>query len=273
VAAGRRAAAAIDAYLRGEEQGEGGGADAEGVVDKFESPASADLQSFSVSCLQAVGRALPGQLPLSERDLSREDAPVGLAAFQLAAEAGRCFNCGCIAVSPSDLAPALVALEAEVVTTHRTLPAADLFAPRLRASTVLEADELITEVRIPAPPQGRRTAYAKFRLRKAIDFPILSVACALDFDDGAVKAARVVLGAAAPVPVRASAAESYLAGKVLDRATVEEAARRSVVDAMALPRTRYKTQVAVGMVTRALLEVLSRQEAQQIAGERGGDGN
>ena len=67
--------------------------------------------------------------------------------------------------------------------------------------------ELITEVRLPEPSPGARSWYEKFRLRKAIDFPIVSVAVALDVDGGRVAAARVVLGAVAPVPWRATAVE------------------------------------------------------------------
>ena len=166
------------------------------------------------SCL--LPQAVAAERLPAERTIDRPDFPEGLTADELDAEADRCFNCGCVAVTPSDIAPALVALEAEVVSTRRVIPAAEFFAARAGSSTVLARDELVTEIRVPAPRPDRRAVYQKFRLRKAIDFPILGVACALDVSDGVVRDARLVFGAAAPFPVRARAAEAFLEGKVLD---------------------------------------------------------
>lgn len=110
----------------------------------------------------------------------------------------------------------------------------------------------MTEIRVPPPPPGRRTVYQKFRLRQAIDFPILGVACALELMDGLVHDARLVFGAAAPFPVRATAAEAYLEGKALTGETIAEAARLSTEGSLPLAGNRYKTQVAQGLVGKAL---------------------
>ena len=246
--AGRRAAEAIDEDLRGEEaggeRGPAGPAAAPAPVLQRYDPSSA-APSPRYDCVLAA----PG-----ERSLSREDSCTAgeTVAF---AEASRCFNCGCIAVTPSDLAPVLVALDAVVVTTTRRLPAADFFAAGPAASTVLEPGELVREVCL-APPAGLRTAYEKFRLRNAIDFPILSVAVALREEGGRVTDARVVLGAAAPVPLRVEAVERALLGREAGAGTLGEAARATVAQWAAactpLRANAYKVKVATALVVRAV---------------------
>src|SRR4030067_3492092 len=80
----------------------------------------------------------------------------------------RCFNCGCLAVSPSDIGIVLVALDANIVTTKRTLDAQSFFTASATGSTVLAPDELITEIQIPKPRGGVRQNYLKFTLRSSI---------------------------------------------------------------------------------------------------------
>ena len=123
---------------------------------------------------------------------------------------------GCLAVNPSDIAIALVALDARIVTTKRSLPAELFFKATATSSTVLEADELIKEIQIPKPPAGARQRYEKFTLRKPIDFAVVSVASILTVDNGVCKDARIVLGAVAPEPVRARKAEEAIKGRTLD---------------------------------------------------------
>ena len=97
--------------------------------------------------------------------------PAGLAAAQADAEAQRCFDCGCVAATPSDLAPALVALDAVIVTTARQIPAGDFFAARVGSSTVLAPGELVTGYVCPRRAPGSRAAYEKFRLRRRSTSP------------------------------------------------------------------------------------------------------
>ena len=264
IAAGRRAVAAIDAHLEAlprpaaaEPADAPGAAGATGPAgaQRAADTTGGTLQRFSPECLQLSERTLVHEVDLAPRTLSDEDAPTGLSPAQATAEARRCFDCGCVAATPSDLAPALVALDAVVVTTERQVPAGDFFAARVGTSTVLAPGELVTEVRVPAPPPGSRATYEKFRLRQAIDFPLVSVACALQLTDGVVSQARVVLGAAAPMPVRSSAAEVYLEGKMLDPATAREAGRLSVAACLPLGPNTYKVTVAAELVRRALLRL------------------
>lgn len=242
IAAGRRAAAAIHAEL---------------ARAAFEEPGAAEpvFQRFDPAAALPSPRCGGEPAPACERSLSEEDCCTipGPAAV---CEAARCFDCGCIAVSPSDLAPVFVALDATVVTTLREIPAAAFFAVSPASSTVLARDELVTEVRLPPPVAGTRSAYEKFRLRNAIDFPILSVAAVLVVRDGRVAEARVVLGAAAPVPLRLPSVEQALEGLEAAPATLAEAARAAAAEWAAgcvpLAANAYKLQIATALVGRAV---------------------
>jgi CO/xanthine dehydrogenase FAD-binding subunit len=135
----------------------------------------------------------------------------------------------------------------------------------------LEAGELVTEVRIPKPGAGSRSVYRKYRQRQSIDFPVVSAAVRIDMVGGFVKEARVVLGAAAPIPLQAKAAEVYLIGKSLDqiKALPENQEARpvpalpgSLVASLALQgsaplaENAYKIQITRAYVRRAILACL-----------------
>ena len=168
-------------------------------------------------------------------------------------EAHRCFNCGCLAVGPSDVAIALVALDASIVTTKRSMAAADFFSANATSSTVLEYDELIKEIKIPRPAAGSRQRYDKFTLRKPIDFAVVAVASVVTAKDGVCTDARIVLGAVAPEPVRAKEAEEALKGRPIDEKTAEEAAKAALAGAKPLSMNGYKTQIAKALIKRAIL--------------------
>jgi xanthine dehydrogenase YagS FAD-binding subunit len=123
----------------------------------------------------------------------------------------------CYAVCPSDTAIALASLEASVNTVRpggeRTIPLADFYDT---LGPVLEPDELVTEIRIPVPAPNAVQRFSKFRLRESIDFAVVSVAAVLDVVEGVCRDARIVLGAVAPVPYRAKAAEDIVRRGPLD---------------------------------------------------------
>jgi xanthine dehydrogenase YagS FAD-binding subunit len=160
---------------------------------------------------------------------------------------------GCVAVGPSDLAIALVALDAKIVTSGRTLPAQEFFAATTVSTTVLQFDELIKEVQIPKPPKGARQRFLKFTLRKPIDFAIVSVASVLTVTDGVCSDARIVLGAVAPSPVRATAAEDAIKGNPISEAMAVEAAAAALASAKPLSMNRYKVDVARTLMKRSIL--------------------
>jgi NADPH-dependent glutamate synthase beta subunit-like oxidoreductase len=190
------------------------------------------------------------EVPLEQRSIDIEDeiAPDWDAAL---AEAKRCMNCGCYAVAPSDIAPVLVALDASIHTTERTISAEEFFCSDLKVEEVLKEGELVTEVVIPIL-DGARTAYDKFRLREALDWAIVGLASAFAVEGGKVAAARLVLGGVAPVPVRLREVEGFLLGRELSEEVIEQAGELAVRDCFALWNNAYKVHEAKVMVEQAL---------------------
>ncbi len=160
----------------------------------------------------------------------------------------------CFAVCPSDTATALLALQAEIQVVGargtRTLPVDDFFTP---LGNSLSKGDLVTEIRVPRPAQANRQTFLKFTVRKPIDFAIASVASVITVEDGVCVDARIVLGAVAPVPLRAKGAERMVQGKPLDAKIAEEAAKASVSGARALSGNAYKVEITKTLVKRALL--------------------
>ena len=156
---------------------------------------------------------------------------------------------GCIAVHPSDIAPALVALNARILTSKkRSIDAQEFWAVKSPQSTVLAVDELITEIQVPAPASGSKSAFLKFALRKSIDFPVVN--CAVAVGGGGT---RICLNAVAPTPYRAMKGEQAIAGKTINEANAEAAGEAAVSEARPLPATKYKVQIAKTLVKRTLL--------------------
>ena len=120
-------------------------------------------------------------------------------------------------------------------------------------TTVLDDDEILTEIHIPVPPPGSKSAFLKFALRKSIDFPIVNCAAMITTSAGKVKAARICLNAVYVKPYRALRAEDAILGKEIDEANAEAAGNAFVSDAKPLPHNRYMVQIAKVMVKRAIL--------------------
>jgi len=207
------------------------------------------------SYFEEIPRAQVRELPASERikRIDVEDIP-GLSLEEVEREAHRCFNCGCLAVVPSDVGVALVALGAKIVTTKRSIPAQDFFSMSADRPTVLEPEELIKEIRIPKPPAGARQKYEKFTLRKPVDFAIVSVASVVTAKDGVCKDARIVLGAVAPTPLRVKKAEDAIRGEPINETTAKEAAEQAVAGAMPLSMNDYKIAITKALVKRAIMD-------------------
>jgi xanthine dehydrogenase YagS FAD-binding subunit len=154
----------------------------------------------------------------------------------------------CMAVNPSDTAPALVALNAKIVTSKKTINAEEFWAVKIPRSTVLDSDEIVTEVQVPGPASGVKSAFVKFALRSSIDFPIVN--CAAAIGGGT---ARICLNAVYNKPYRATKAEESIAGKAIDVASAQAAGTAAVTGARALALNKWKIQVAAGMVKKAIL--------------------
>jgi len=155
---------------------------------------------------------------------------------------------GCFAAHPSDTAPALIALNATIVTTKRQVKAEEFWEVKCPESTVLTPGEIVTAIHVPAPPAGAKSAFLKFAIRKSIDFPIVN--CAVLVGGGAP---RIALNAVAPKPYRATKAEAAIAGKAINEETAEAAGAAVVEDAIPLNTNNYKVQIARTLVKRALL--------------------
>ena len=165
----------------------------------------------------------------------------------------------CWMVSPSDLAPALIACDAEIEIASslgkRRMKLAELFvAPhgRERREHALRAGELITAVRIPECATLRRGTYQKAMERKAWSFAIVSVAASARIRDGKASDVRLVLGGVAPVPWRVPAAEKLLEGSALDDNACRAAADALLDSAEPLRDNGYKVTLARELVRRAL---------------------
>ena len=162
---------------------------------------------------------------------------------------------GCIAVCPSDIAPALVALNASIVTSKKTWAAADFFVIKGEQINSIDTDEIVTEIQVPALATGTKSTYLKFAFRKAIDFPLVSCAAVITHVAGSVSAASIVLGGVYNSPKRAVDAERNITSKVINTNTADAAgiATAAVATTTALPANKYKVQITKTLIKRALL--------------------
>ncbi|PXY31390.1 FAD binding domain-containing protein [Prauserella muralis] len=168
----------------------------------------------------------------------------------------------CVATHPSDVAVALVALDAEIRLAgpdgERTVELARFYrtpgdTPHVEHD--LRAGELITEVRVPRLDWAANSTYVKVRDRQSYEFALCSAAVAVDVRDGIVADARVAAGGVATVPWRLRAVEAALRGKPATEDSFAEAASRAVDGASPLPQNGFKLSLLPRTIVRALLEV------------------
>ena len=165
----------------------------------------------------------------------------------------------CVAVNPSDTAPALVALDAEMVVVstsgERTYAATDFFiGPDLDITrmTVIEPGDLLTQIRLPAPWSGARHYFEKICDRKSWDFSLVSVASMLNVEGGVIQDARLVVNGIAPYPVRMGAAEAAVRGRAPSDETGQMAGEIAVEGSRALRHNDYKIALTRNLVKRAI---------------------
>src|SRR6266849_5222147 len=168
----------------------------------------------------------------------------------------------CIATHPSDMAVALVALDAVVRVLgpngERTIPLVDfhrLPGDEPQHDTVLEHGELITAVDLPQLPFATCSRYRKVRDRASYAFALVSVAAALAVADGVVQDVRIALGGVAPVPWRAWRAEAELRSKPATEEIFHRAADAELAGAQPLPGNAFKVPLARNILIRTLLEL------------------
>jgi xanthine dehydrogenase YagS FAD-binding subunit len=166
----------------------------------------------------------------------------------------------CHIIHPSSLAVPAIALGARFRVVgpagEREVKAEDYFMMpdrNLFGETVLAPNELLTHVILPAPGQVKSATY-DVRYKQSHDWPLASASVALDLNGKTVRGARVVMGAVAPIPWRAQAAEQALAGKTLTEETAMRAADAAIASAKPLSGNKYKVQLARTAVKRAILK-------------------
>jgi NADPH-dependent glutamate synthase beta subunit-like oxidoreductase len=241
IADGKRAAAATDAYLR--------------KAGKDKGRTAGPLLKFNPEYYKKTKKLQASRIPVPQRTIDIEDTS-GFGVNQIKIEANRCFNCSCVSVNASDTGVALEALNARVKIVGargtRTIPVAEFFGSFPNA---LEEGDILTEIQVPAPCEGARQTFVKFRLREAIDFALVSAASVITEEDGICHDARIVLGAIAPRPVRTTAAEKVLIGQPLDDKQAAAAAEAALEDALSLEKNSYKIPIAREMVQRAIVNL------------------
>ncbi len=170
----------------------------------------------------------------------------------------------CAMVHPSDLAVPLTAFDAVLDLTSakgtRKVPISTFYVgPETDPTreTDLHRDELLTAIRVPAPPPGTRSAYFKQKEKESADWPLAGVAVALQISSGVVQRASVVLGAVAATPWRSKPAEAALTGRAIDEAAARRAAAAAVADAKPLAWNGYKVAVLETIIRRTILEAAS----------------
>jgi xanthine dehydrogenase YagS FAD-binding subunit len=168
----------------------------------------------------------------------------------------------CIATHPSDLAVALVALDAVVVTEKsgggRRIPADELYrlpGDTPQRETVLEPGELIVAIEVPALAYARRSHYRKVRDRASFEFALASSAVAADVANGVVRDVRIALGGVGTKPWRAREAEQALIGQAFTAASFERAATIALADARPSEHNRFKIPLAQRTLVRALSQL------------------
>jgi len=164
---------------------------------------------------------------------------------------------GCVAACPSDVGIALVALNAKIVTSSRTINAADFFtakvAPNGEGINVLNANEIVTEIQVPTPAAGTKSTYQKFAFRKAIDFAVVSVAAVSTISGGNASNSAIVLGGVYNIPRRATGAETAINGKAINTANATAAGDAAATGTVPLAQNQYKVQIIKVLTRRALL--------------------
>jgi xanthine dehydrogenase YagS FAD-binding subunit len=166
----------------------------------------------------------------------------------------------CVAVSPSDTAPALIVLDAQMVIRsargERAVDAANFFigpATDITRMTVLRPNDLLTRVHVPAPAPGTRFYFEKVADRRSWDFALVNVASAILAPNGAIQHARLVVGGVAPQPLRLPDVERWLIGRPPDEDTALAAGNLAVQDARPLRHNEYKIDLMRNLVKRAVI--------------------
>ncbi len=170
----------------------------------------------------------------------------------------------CYMVHPSDLAPALISLEARVKIAsaegEKELLLEEFFAPpavSIRQENKLQPNQILTEIILPPPSPQQKSIYLKFTERGSWDFAVVSVAAAANLAGKSVSKLRVVLGGVAPIPWRLAELEKKIQGHPVEEKTLALAAVEAMKQSIPLEENGYKIDLAGVLITRALTSLAS----------------
>jgi len=165
----------------------------------------------------------------------------------------------CVAVNPSDTAPALIALDAQFVIKNgdgeRVVPAEEFFiGPGIDITmlTSLRPGDLLTAIRIPATWAGKGHYFEKVRDRQVWDFALINIAASINVSGSTIGDARMVVNGVSATPYRLNAVEAFIKGKARDKATADQAAEMAVEGAVPLLHNAYKIPLMKALVKRAI---------------------
>ena len=165
----------------------------------------------------------------------------------------------CVAVNPSDTAPALLALDAQLVIRNsrgvQLIDATDFFigpAIDITHMTVLKPGDLLMAIRVPDTWAGVRFYFEKVRERQSWDFALVTIASALDLQGTSIRRARIALNGVAPYPLRLVEVERAVVGNPLNDETAQRAGELAIRDTQPLPHNEYKQVLMRNLVRRAL---------------------
>lgn len=165
----------------------------------------------------------------------------------------------CVAVHPSDSAPALIALDAQFVLRtpagERVVDAEDYFVgpeTDITRLNILRPGDLLTAIRVPAAWAGAKFYFEKVRDRNVWDFPLMNIAAAIKLNGSNIDQIRIAVNAVSPRPMRLKAVEAAVRGKPADAVTGEMAGNLAVVGAVPLQFNAYKIPLMRNLVKRAI---------------------
>lgn len=166
---------------------------------------------------------------------------------------------GCVIVHPSGTAVALMALDArlKIVSekSEREIPISEFFvmpSKSMSNENILRPDELITEIIVPPLSPGWTSYYYKQKEKQSFDNAIAEIAVVMHLDERKCTDARIVLGAAAPVPWRIQKTEAILKGNTITKELAQKAAEATMKDANPLSKNEYKVQVFKTVIARTI---------------------
>jgi xanthine dehydrogenase YagS FAD-binding subunit len=169
----------------------------------------------------------------------------------------------CNIVHPSDLAPVLLSLDAEINLStpkgERTFPLADFYTlPRdnVRKENILRKGEILKEIKLFLPAKGAKSTYLKLKERGTWDFAVVSVAVNAAFSGKTVQNIKIFAGGVAPIPWRLEKTEIFMRGKTATEDILREAVKEDLKDARPLSENAYKKQLLEVTVYKAVLSLV-----------------